>query len=168
MGRIGMPELIILGVLLFLVIRTMRSALRGGSGLIVLGTVIGAVIAFLVRPSLPLIGQLPFATVITRGANLRGLDVLAKSTAETSFNYVAIGALVGLAAGVAISRIGRSAPQLRETVTEPQVAPSTAASRYCANCGSPLIPDSKFCNSCGTKIPVAEVVQRMVRPATPA
>ena len=40
------------------------------------GLLIGSVVGFLVQPSVPLIGQLPFSTVITRGGNLRGLDQL--------------------------------------------------------------------------------------------
>ena len=61
----------------------------------ILGAVLGGLIGFLLRPSLPLIGQLPFSTVITRGSNLSGLDVILKSTAEQSFNYMLIGAIVG-------------------------------------------------------------------------
>lgn len=65
-----------------------------GQGALV-GAVLGGLVGFLLRPSLPLIGQLPFSTVITRGSNLTGLDVILKSTAETSFNYLAIGLIVG-------------------------------------------------------------------------
>lgn len=61
----------------------------------ILGAVLGGLIGFLLRPSLPLIGQLPFRTVITRGSELSGLDVILKSTAEQSFNYMLIGAIVG-------------------------------------------------------------------------
>lgn len=70
-----------------------------------LGAVLGGLVGFLLRPSLPLIGQLPFSTVITRGSNLSGIDMLLKSTAEQSFNYMVIGVIVGavvlaLAAGM--------------------------------------------------------------------
>lgn len=61
----------------------------------ILGAFLGGLVGFLLRPSLPLIGQLPFKTVITRGSNLTGLDVLLKSTAEQSFNYMVIGVIVG-------------------------------------------------------------------------
>jgi len=61
----------------------------------ILGAVLGGLVGFLMRPSLPLVGQLPFSTVITRGSNLTGLDMLLKSTAEQSFNYMLIGAIVG-------------------------------------------------------------------------
>lgn len=61
----------------------------------ILGFFLGGLVGFLLRPSLPLIGQLPFQTVITRGSNLTGIDMLLKSTAEQSFNYLLIGAIVG-------------------------------------------------------------------------
>ncbi|MGO9239607.1 MAG: hypothetical protein ACLQBJ_02265 [Bryobacteraceae bacterium] len=61
----------------------------------ILGGIVGAVLGFLLRPSLPLIGQLPLGVVITRGEYLTGLDVLFKSTAEQSFNYMLFGAILG-------------------------------------------------------------------------
>ena len=78
--------------------------MRWESGAI-LGAILGGMVGFLLRPSLPIIGQLPFKTVITRGSNLTGLDVVLKSTAEQSFNYMLIGIIVGavilaLAAGL--------------------------------------------------------------------
>lgn len=59
-----------------------------------MGFVLGGFVGFLLRPSAPFIGQLPFVTVITRGANLSGLDRLLVPTAETSFNYMVSGALL--------------------------------------------------------------------------
>jgi hypothetical protein len=78
------------------------------SKLAIVGLLIGGVVGFLLRPSVPLMGQLPFTTVITRGANLRGLDQLLLGYARSSFNYVAagivLGAIVGLIASIAIER----------------------------------------------------------------
>jgi hypothetical protein len=52
-------------------------------------------------------GQLPFVTVITRGANLQGLDQLLLGYARTSFNYliagVVLGGIVGLIVAFAIT-----------------------------------------------------------------
>jgi len=59
------------------------------------GSAIGGVVGYLLRPSLPLVGQLPFETVITRGSGLRGINELQRSTAEVSFNYSLAGALIG-------------------------------------------------------------------------
>ena len=76
--------------------------------LTIVGVSIGSVVGFLVRPSVPFMGQLPFRTVITRGANLRGLDELLLGYARTSFNYLIagmiVGAVVGLIAAFAASR----------------------------------------------------------------
>ena len=76
--------------------------------LIIVGILMGGVVGFLLRPSVPLMGQLPFGTVITRGANLRGLDQLLLGYARTSFNYVlaglVLGAVIGLIAAFAIEK----------------------------------------------------------------
>lgn len=58
----------------------------------------------MLRPSVPLIGPLPFGTVITRGANLTGLDSLLKGAAETSFNYMLVGVVVGALVGWVIKQ----------------------------------------------------------------
>ncbi len=77
------------------------------SKLTIAGLMIGSIVGFLLRPSVPLMGQLPFSTVITRGANLRGLDQLLLGYARTSFNYLVagmiLGAIVGLIAAFAVS-----------------------------------------------------------------
>ena len=69
------------------------------SKLTIAGLFIGGVVGFLIRPSVPFMGQLPFSTVITRGANLRGLDQLLTGYARTSFNYVIAGMVVGAVVG---------------------------------------------------------------------
>jgi hypothetical protein len=78
------------------------------SKLAIVGLLIGGVVGFLLRPSVPLMGQLPFTTVITRGANLRGLDQLLLGYARSSFNYlvagVVLGALMGLIAALALEK----------------------------------------------------------------
>ena len=61
----------------------------------VLGGLVGGLLGFLFRPSAPVIGQLPFDAVITRGSDLKGIDGLLKPTAEVSFNYVLGGAIIG-------------------------------------------------------------------------
>jgi hypothetical protein len=68
-----------------------------------IGLLAGGVVGFLLRPSAFLVGQLPLETVITRGEQLKGLDRLYKPTAEISFNYMLVGAIVGLLCGVVIS-----------------------------------------------------------------
>jgi hypothetical protein len=65
-----------------------------------IGLVIGGIVGFLLRPSVPFMGQLPFSTVITRGANLHGLDQLLVGYARTSFNYLIAGMLLGSVIGL--------------------------------------------------------------------
>jgi hypothetical protein len=67
-------------------------------GLIVLGCIgvaVGGFVGFLLRPEAPLVGQLPLETVLTRGANLRGFDSLLMGVAQTSFNYLITGVILG-------------------------------------------------------------------------
>ena len=70
------------------------------SKLTIAGLFIGSIVGFLLRPSVPLMGQLPLTTVITRGANLRGLDQLLLGYAHTSFNYLIAGMILGAIAGM--------------------------------------------------------------------
>ena len=70
------------------------------SGLTIAGLLIGSVVGYLLRPSVPFMGQLPFTTVITRGANLRGFDQLLTGYARTSFNYLIAGTIVGTVIGL--------------------------------------------------------------------
>lgn len=73
------------------------------SKLAIVGLLIGGAVGFLLRPSVPLMGQLPFTTVITRGANLRGLDQLLLGYARSSFNYVVAGVVLGGIVGLIVS-----------------------------------------------------------------
>jgi gas vesicle protein len=66
---------------------------------VILGAVLGGTVGFLLRPARTVVGQLPFSTVITRGSKLTGLDVILKGEAETSFNYLLAGVLIGMAVG---------------------------------------------------------------------
>lgn len=62
----------------------------------VFGIIAGGLVGFLLRPSVLIVGQLPFGVVITRGENLDGISqLLLRSTAQTSFDYMVIGALIG-------------------------------------------------------------------------
>ncbi|SES87746.1 hypothetical protein SAMN04488587_1427 [Methanococcoides vulcani] len=64
-------------------------------GLPFIGALIGGIVAYLLRPSAPLVGQLPFDVVMTRGNNLQGLEKIAIPTAEASFNYIIAGVIIG-------------------------------------------------------------------------
>jgi hypothetical protein len=85
------------------------------SKLTIAGLLIGSIVGFLLRASVPLMGQLPFTTVITRGANLRGLDQLLLGYARTSFNYLIAGMVLGAIVGL-IGRCPRKRFHISKTV----------------------------------------------------
>lgn len=66
------------------------------------GGLLGGIIGFLLRPANSLIGQLPFETVISRGANLEGVDQLLVPLAQKSFNTLIIGVFIGIIVGALI------------------------------------------------------------------
>lgn len=74
----------------------------------IVGFVAGGVLGFLYRPSAFLIGQLPFDVVITRGANLKGMDQVLIPLAQSSFNNMltiaVVGAVIGIVAGILLSK----------------------------------------------------------------
>ena len=74
----------------------------------IVGFVAGGFLGFLYRPSAFLIGQLPFDVVITRGANLKGVDQVMISMAQSSFNNMAAvavaGAVIGIVVGLLMSK----------------------------------------------------------------
>jgi len=74
----------------------------------IVGFIAGGVLGFLYRPSAFLIGQLPFDVVITRGANLKGVDQVLISLAQSSFNNMltvaVVGAFIGIVVGLLISK----------------------------------------------------------------
>jgi len=64
-------------------------------GLTVLGIIIGSLFGFWLRPSVPVIGQLPFRHVITRGSDLSGVEAFLVPVAQESFNYLLFGTILG-------------------------------------------------------------------------
>jgi ACS family hexuronate transporter-like MFS transporter len=66
------------------------------------GIVVGGVIAFLLRPAAAAAGKLSFATVISRGGSLKGADEILVPVAQTSFNYLLVGAMIGFLVGAVI------------------------------------------------------------------
>ncbi len=82
-----------------------RGTGRGLPSLLAAGLLLGALIGFLMRPSVALIGQLPLMTVVTRGSMLTGIDQLLIPVAQESFNVMLAGAAIGAAAGFGLSRV---------------------------------------------------------------
>ncbi len=69
------------------------------------GFLAGASIGYFYRPPAFLVGQLPFRTVISRGADLKGFDQLLIPAARSSFNYVLFGGILGAALAVLAGRL---------------------------------------------------------------
>lgn len=69
------------------------------------GLLVGGLLGFLIRPSVPGVGQLPFRAVITRGGNLEGLDQVLIPYAQNSFNVTMAGAIIGAAVGAIIAHL---------------------------------------------------------------
>jgi hypothetical protein len=98
----------------------------------VIGIVLGAVVGFLFRPSVFLIGQLPFSIVILRGANLSGMDAVLVPAAQASFNQMlflaVVGGGLGFGIGVARSLKGKQSSPLNGVGAVPSTGSSSSPS----------------------------------------
>jgi hypothetical protein len=72
------------------------------------GLVVGGLLGFQMRPAVMFIGQLPFETVMTRGAGLTGIDQIMRSTAQQSFNVLLVGALAGGFVGFGVAYLANN------------------------------------------------------------
>jgi len=131
------------------------------------GSVVGLVIGILTRPSVPLVGQLPLGIVLTRGATLTGLDLLLRTTAESSFNQIAVvcigGTLMGAAFGWFVGqRKAADLPAPHEAGVSLVRAPNSSlrpdsltdvseGAGFCVRCGAKLPSGTAYCGTCGTK-----------------
>jgi hypothetical protein len=156
-------NLIVLAIAAVLVVMVVKDIKQGGVvGFAMLGAVVGAVVGFLLRPSVPFVGQLPLDVVLSRGASLNGIDQLLRSIAEQSFNYVIIGAVLGVvvvagAKGIVLQRPSTAATQSSApppSATDAQSAStSSPVSTFCTKCGIRLVgQDVVFCGSCGARL----------------
>lgn len=125
-GASPILALIVAGIFTWLVLRGPRTtAAVPIISLGILGFILGGFIGFLMRPTVPGINaQLSFETVITRGANLQGLDQALIPLAQTSFNYTLAFAVIGIIVGVVIGyffskqRMRRISPNSSDVNTE--------------------------------------------------
>lgn len=109
----------------------------------------GGILGYVLRPSVPLLGQLPFQTVITAGSNLTGLDQILKPLAEQSFEYLVGGVILGGVAGLLIGRTRR--PALPPAPPMPYAPPVQPTNAYCQSCGSAVPAAVPFCPYCGNR-----------------
>lgn len=153
-GRVGLPELVILLIVVVVIVKA------GRAGRYVLGGfLLGALAGFLLRPSVPMVGQLPFDVVVTRGANLSGVEVVMRSTAERSFNYMLVAAIIGavvlgIGAGLTAKRESEDTDTRAKSASASVVSgpPTSNSSRFCTKCGERAATDSAFCGGCGARI----------------
>ncbi len=105
------------------------------------GALFGGVIGYALRPSVVLIGKLPFNVVATRGANLSGVDRILADTAAASFNVTVAGAVLGALIGWGCARM---------------LVMSTATSLIpCRECGKRISREAMTCPGCGAPAPAA-------------
>lgn len=161
---IGAPEVLVLLIGAAVVIGAIKVVRKMKEGSLVgfagAGAFVGALLGFLFRPSVPLIGQLPLGTVLSRGSNLSGMDMILRPVAEESFNYVIIGAILcaAIMAGVRYMMLQNAAspatvPASPSPTPQPIAAAATApgGNPFCTACGTPLPDGIMFCGKCGTK-----------------
>ena len=159
MAGLGGPELVVLMLIIAapIVYGIKRRPVVGFAGA---GAVIGAVLGFLFRPSVPFVGQLPLVTVLSRGSNLSGMDMLLRSVAEESCNYMIVGAILCAAITVGVRYMMLQNAARPTTVpaspapTPPPVAEAptaTGGNPFCTSCGTPLGDGIAFCGRCGAK-----------------
>jgi hypothetical protein len=77
------------------------------------GLFLGALLGYALRPSVLLIGKLPFGVVITRGATLTGVDRILVDAAARSFNMLLAGAAIGSLIGWGLTAL------MAENIREP-------------------------------------------------
>lgn len=68
----------------------------------------GCAVGFLIRPEVPLLGQLPFSVVITGGEVLNGIGRLALPYARESLEYIITGGIIGCVLGYFFKAIYRN------------------------------------------------------------
>ena len=71
----------------------------------IFGAILGGLAGYWFRPSVPLLGQLPFEAMATRGESLRDLAMVLKGIAQQSFNYI-VGIILGAIACFELTPIG--------------------------------------------------------------
>ena len=144
MRSFGFPELLVVGfvvvavVLLIQAIRDLRLGKGGYFSVTWSGAIVGGIIGFLLRPSVPGIGQVSLGDVLTRGGDLRGFDVLLKGAAETSFNYLVAGVILGGVISAIVAKSGALSPPTHSQHTNPESPPVSQATGFCTKCGKPL------------------------------
>jgi predicted nucleic acid-binding Zn ribbon protein len=140
----------------------------GGAAFAVLGGIVGGLVGYLIGKP-PLVS---FGDVLSRGTTLTGLDALLRPAAESAFNWMLAGVIVGAAAGLAMVYLKSTGSALSPTTKPPSNARACvhcgasvpAGMQFCGKCGRPVEgvvcpacgrtppPDQNFCGGCGAKL----------------
>ena len=118
----------------------------------IMGFLLGCLIGFLLRPSVFLVGQLPFIHVLTRGTALSGMDTMLIPAAQTSFNYMFLGGILG---GLLGGFIGKAYASKGTPIVDNQMKKEPlieVTKKFCGYCGETLQEVSIFCSKCGQKV----------------
>lgn len=117
----------------------------GGVGFSIIGAVIGGFVGCLVGKP-PLVS---FEDVLTRGSNLTGFSILLRPAAESAFNWMLAGIVLGAVAGFAVV-------YLKSHQSVPQPAPANSSvpiplssEGNCVHCGAIVPTGMQFCGMCG-------------------
>ncbi len=68
----------------------------------IVGLLIGGYIGFLMRPAVPMFGQIPFEYVISMGSQFKGMDEILIPIAQKSFFMTIGGSFIGFIIGVIV------------------------------------------------------------------
>ena len=156
MRSIGFPELIAVAIIVLALISLMKRS-RSIRVILCCG-IIGGIAGFLLRPSVPMVGQLPFDVVLSRGATLPRWQFTLKGPAEISFNYLVAGVLIGCVVGITF--VNASSPTSKQHMASSAAAASAdtsapnqkaTAHAFCIRCGKALPAGADFCGACGMK-----------------
>ncbi len=104
----------------------------------VLGAVIGGILGFLARPSIPIIGRLPLDAVLTRAATYHGLaSGYIHQVADRSLGILVLGAAVGGVVGYLADRVSNNAG---------------GGLRACPYCAEQIRGQARVCRFCGRDV----------------